>query len=292
MLQCWRFSVAPGAILCRFLSIKKKPWWFVLVSVFCSSAANVGHNRGVPVCCGPASCRASTVPLQPDQYEWGTPVDVPKWPSGCSSWVLDCTHFFFSLYKLLVVPLPAPWVGLYSSDAEAGKAQLKGASLVNKEREEKREALEISRLIAAERPKAFVLVSNEPLHTLPQRPFLCPLRLILPLPPLPTLLEFYGLHGWRITVERPGYHKLMDFDKKGGKGETEEGKKMSKTAGSRTGHGGRSSGTNSGVLMVGPNFRVGKKIGCGNFGELRLGKNLYTNEYVAIKLVSKSFKLQ
>uniref|UniRef100_UPI00398E6687 casein kinase I isoform X6 n=1 Tax=Pristiophorus japonicus TaxID=55135 RepID=UPI00398E6687 len=41
---------------------------------------------------------------------------------------------------------------------------------------------------------------------------------------------------------------------------------------------------NSGVLMVGPNFRVGKKIGCGNFGELRLGKNLYTNEYVAIKL--------
>uniref|UniRef100_A0A4W5P834 non-specific serine/threonine protein kinase n=1 Tax=Hucho hucho TaxID=62062 RepID=A0A4W5P834_9TELE len=36
--------------------------------------------------------------------------------------------------------------------------------------------------------------------------------------------------------------------------------------------------------MVGPNFRVGKKIGCGNFGELKLGKNLYTNEYVAIKL--------
>ena len=29
--------------------------------------------------------------------------------------------------------------------------------------------------------------------------------------------------------------------------------------------------TNSGVLMVGPNFRVGKKIGSGNFGELRLG---------------------
>ena len=24
-------------------------------------------------------------------------------------------------------------------------------------------------------------------------------------------------------------------------------------------------------MMVGPNFRVGKKIGCGNFGELRLG---------------------
>jgi hypothetical protein len=29
---------------------------------------------------------------------------------------------------------------------------------------------------------------------------------------------------------------------------------------------------------------VGKKIGCGNFGELRLGKNLYNNEHVAIKL--------
>ncbi|XP_071478229.1 casein kinase I-like [Diadema antillarum] len=42
--------------------------------------------------------------------------------------------------------------------------------------------------------------------------------------------------------------------------------------------------SNSGVLMVGPNFRVGKKIGCGNFGELRLGKNLYNNEHVAIKL--------
>lgn len=32
-------------------------------------------------------------------------------------------------------------------------------------------------------------------------------------------------------------------------------------------------GTNgSGVLMVGPNFKVGKKIGSGNFGELRLGE--------------------
>ncbi|KAK3531417.1 hypothetical protein QTP70_019251 [Hemibagrus guttatus] len=91
-----------------------------------------------------------------------------------------------------------------------------------------------------------------------------------------------GLYGSGVTVERPGYHKLMDFDKRGGgRGEAEEGKKMSKTGGSRSG---RTSAPNSGVLMVGPNFRVGKKIGCGNFGELRLGKNLYTNEYVAIKL--------
>lgn len=46
---------------------------------------------------------------------------------------------------------------------------------------------------------------------------------------------------------------------------------MSKTGG-RTSHSVRSTGTSSGVLMVGPNFRVGKKIGCGNFGELRLGE--------------------
>ncbi|VDN56515.1 unnamed protein product [Dracunculus medinensis] len=45
-----------------------------------------------------------------------------------------------------------------------------------------------------------------------------------------------------------------------------------------------SAATSTGVLMVGPNFKVGKKIGCGNFGELRLGKNLYNNEHVAIKL--------
>ncbi|KAF6040333.1 CSNK1G2 [Bugula neritina] len=51
--------------------------------------------------------------------------------------------------------------------------------------------------------------------------------------------------------------------------------------------GGAASSTSGGsVLMVGPNFRVGKKIGCGNFGELRLGKNLYNNEHVAIKLES------
>ena len=41
----------------------------------------------------------------------------------------------------------------------------------------------------------------------------------------------------------------------------------------RTGESRRST-PNSGMLMVGPNFRVGKKIGCGNFGELRLGEML------------------
>ncbi|RXM95606.1 Casein kinase I isoform gamma-1 [Acipenser ruthenus] len=66
--------------------------------------------------------------------------------------------------------------------------------------------------------------------------------------------------------------------------ETERGQRASKALQGRSGHRPSSSTTSSGVLMVGPNFRVGKKIGCGNFGELRLGKNLYTNEYVAIKL--------
>lgn len=42
----------------------------------------------------------------------------------------------------------------------------------------------------------------------------------------------------------------------------------------------------AGIVMVGPSFRVGRKIGSGNFGEIRLGKNLYTNEHVAIKLES------
>nr|XP_024217897.1 casein kinase I-like [Halyomorpha halys] len=67
----------------------------------------------------------------------------------------------------------------------------------------------------------------------------------------------------------------------------EQVKRASKSsAAGRSGmHSSRHSVTSStGVLMVGPNFRVGKKIGCGNFGELRLGKNLYTNEHVAIKM--------
>ncbi|KAI4896763.1 hypothetical protein NFI96_020721, partial [Prochilodus magdalenae] len=67
--------------------------------------------------------------------------------------------------------------------------------------------------------------------------------------------------------------------------EGERPARSSKVTQGRSGHSRpSSSSTSSGVLMVGPNFRVGKKIGCGNFGELKLGKNLYTNEYVAIKL--------
>ncbi|XP_044574872.1 casein kinase I isoform X1 [Cotesia glomerata] len=70
--------------------------------------------------------------------------------------------------------------------------------------------------------------------------------------------------------------------------EQEAAKRTSRGSGNATRstmHTSRQSVTStSGVLMVGPNFRVGKKIGCGNFGELRLGKNLYNNEHVAIKM--------
>lgn len=49
----------------------------------------------------------------------------------------------------------------------------------------------------------------------------------------------------------------------------QEGRQGSRpSSGSRT----AASSTSSGVLMVGPNWKVGKKIGNGNFGELRLGK--------------------
>ncbi|XP_071169437.1 casein kinase I-like isoform X4 [Mytilus edulis] len=76
--------------------------------------------------------------------------------------------------------------------------------------------------------------------------------------------------------KRPEYEKSEDQSRR-------------KTSG-RSMHTSRTPGqpgsSNSGVLMVGPNFRVGKKIGHGNFGEIRLGKNLYNNEHVAIKLES------
>jgi len=57
----------------------------------------------------------------------------------------------------------------------------------------------------------------------------------------------------------------------------------SRSSGRRSDEGRARRGQES-VMMVGPNYRVGKKIGSGNFGELRLGKNLYNNEDVAIKL--------
>ncbi|GAA6088129.1 casein kinase I isoform X1 [Tachysurus ichikawai] len=53
--------------------------------------------------------------------------------------------------------------------------------------------------------------------------------------------------------------------------ESERPVRNTKAAQSRSTHSRPSGSGSSGVLMVGPNFRVGKKIGCGNFGELKLG---------------------
>uniref|UniRef100_A0A3Q1GBL9 Casein kinase I n=1 Tax=Acanthochromis polyacanthus TaxID=80966 RepID=A0A3Q1GBL9_9TELE len=62
--------------------------------------------------------------------------------------------------------------------------------------------------------------------------------------------------------------------------------------GSRSGHSSRPSGSSSssGVLMVGPNFRVGKKIGCGNFGELKLGEWSLNWEWVRYQFQSLGIK--
>lgn len=42
----------------------------------------------------------------------------------------------------------------------------------------------------------------------------------------------------------------------------------------------------SNSLMVGARYKLGKRIGKGNFGEVRIGKNIKNNEDVAIKTVS------
>nr|QLJ57725.1 casein kinase 1.5 [Laodelphax striatellus] len=49
------------------------------------------------------------------------------------------------------------------------------------------------------------------------------------------------------------------------------------------------------LVIVGTNFKVGRKIGRGNFGEVRMGKNIANDELVAIKLEpmkSKHHQLQ
>ncbi len=51
----------------------------------------------------------------------------------------------------------------------------------------------------------------------------------------------------------------------------DDSRRISKASGRGMHGSNRQTSGNTGVLMVGPNFRVGKKIGCGNFGELRLG---------------------
>lgn len=80
--------------------------------------------------------------------------------------------------------------------------------------------------------------------------------------------------------------------------EVERPVRSSKVAQGRSGHSRpSSSSTSSGVLMVGPNFRVGKKIGCGNFGELKLGKKSktffackFSTELPEVKFIWNIFK--
>lgn len=57
----------------------------------------------------------------------------------------------------------------------------------------------------------------------------------------------------------------------------------------RSGHSARGTGSSSGVLMVGPNFRVGKKIGCGNFGELRLGELILFLCVISVSFLSRQY---
>ena len=57
------------------------------------------------------------------------------------------------------------------------------------------------------------------------------------------------------------------------KREYEDQNRSGRKQSARSMQGGRQGSSSGGVLMVGPNFRVGKKIGCGNFGELRLGED-------------------
>jgi len=42
---------------------------------------------------------------------------------------------------------------------------------------------------------------------------------------------------------------------------------------------------NSKTILVDTHYRLGKKIGKGNFGEVRIGKDIRNNEDVAIKTV-------
>lgn len=59
----------------------------------------------------------------------------------------------------------------------------------------------------------------------------------------------------------------------------------------RSGNNQSSTGSNSKVvrnsnsLLVGSHYKIGKRIGKGNFGEVRYGKDIKTNEDVAIKTV-------
>lgn len=44
-------------------------------------------------------------------------------------------------------------------------------------------------------------------------------------------------------------------------------------------------------MVVGNRFTVGKKVGHGSFGEIRIGRNIQTNETVVIKLEPMNSKV-
>jgi casein kinase 1 gamma len=47
----------------------------------------------------------------------------------------------------------------------------------------------------------------------------------------------------------------------------------------------RTAARNSSAILVGSQYKLGKRIGKGNFGEVRHGKNMKNNQDVAIKTV-------
>lgn len=84
--------------------------------------------------------------------------------------------------------------------------------------------------------------------------------------PIPQQYNSIVVIGWRWR----DCHLDFGMQKREYERTEEQGRR--KSARSMHGSSRQGSSSNQGVLMVGPNFRVGKKIGCGNFGELRLGK--------------------
>ncbi|OQR68015.1 casein kinase I isoform gamma-3-like [Tropilaelaps mercedesae] len=71
----------------------------------------------------------------------------------------------------------------------------------------------------------------------------------------------------------------------GGGGSTARSKQSIVVPQTRSSTGG--SNGSQGILMVGPNFKVGKKIGCGNFGELRLESKVVIKELIEAPMLVK-----
>lgn len=91
------------------------------------------------------------------------------------------------------------------------------------------------------------------------------------------LLNFIVCAFWGIVFVGVWWGKTPDFPMSTPKRDTyekseEQSRRKTSARSMHSSSRQSASSSNTGVLMVGPNFRVGKKIGCGNFGELRLGK--------------------